>query len=225
MSITLYMSPASTTCRAITLFIAEKGLPVTETVVDLMSGEHRGDAFAAINPSRLVPALEDDGFRMTESSAILKYLASKFDAPEYPKDLKERARVDEVMDWFNTQFYRDFGYGLLYPQLFPHHKRPTEEHHEGTIAWGKDKTQAWLEVLDKKILGANDYVANNRISIADYFGASLVTAGDLIGCTFEGYPNVQKWIARMRQLPSWPKVNEAHDGFAGALKGNRFEKV
>ena len=35
------------------------------------------------------------------------------------------------MDWFNTQFYRDFGYGVVYPQIFPNHKRPTDEHHEG----------------------------------------------------------------------------------------------
>jgi hypothetical protein len=67
--------------------------------------------------------LEDGDFRLTESSAILKYLADKRDLPSYPKDSKKRAQVNEVMDWLNTQFYRDFGYGLIYPQLFPNHKR------------------------------------------------------------------------------------------------------
>ena len=41
------------------------------------------------------------------------------------------------MDWFNTNFYRDFGYGIVYPQIFPHHKRPTDEVQKGTIAWGR----------------------------------------------------------------------------------------
>ena len=41
-----------------------------------------------------------------------------------------------MMDWLNTQFYRDFGYGLVYPQLFPHHKRRSDEAHAGAIAWG-----------------------------------------------------------------------------------------
>ena len=223
MAVTLYMNPASTACRPVSLFIAEKNLPVSEKFVDLMKGEHRGEAFTAINPNCLVPVLEDGDFRMTESSAILKYLASRFDAPEYPKDLKQRAKVDEAMDWFNTQFYRDFGYGLVYPQLFPHHKRPTEEQQQGTVAWGQAKSKTWLAILDKGLLGQNDYVANNRISIADYFGASLVTAGELVGCTFEAYPNVRAWLGRMKKLTSWAKVNEVMYGFAASLREQKFQ--
>ena len=225
MAVTLYMHPASTACRPVSLFIAEKKLPVTERVVDLMSGEHLAAPFTAINPSRLVPALEDGQFRMTESSAILKYLASRFDAPEYPKDLEQRAKVDEAMDWFNTQFYRDFGYGLVYPQVFAHHKRPTDEQHAGTIAWGRQKAQTWLEILDKHLLGQSDYVANNRISIADYFGSCLITAGELIGCTFDSYPNTHGWLGRMKQLATWPKVNEVMYGFAASLREQKFQTV
>jgi glutathione S-transferase len=225
MALTLYMHPISTASRPVMLFVAEKNLPVESKGVDLMTGEQRRAAFTAINPAQLVPALEDGDLRMGESSAILKYLAARFDAPEYPKDLKERAKVDEAMDWFNTQFYRDFGYGLLYPQLFPHHKRPTEEHHSGVIAWGKDKTKAALAVLDTHFLGGKDYVANNRISIADYFGVGLVSAGELIGCTYKDYPNVQRWLARMKQLRSWASVNEVMYGFAGSLKEKEFERV
>ena len=225
MALKLYMHPVSTVSRPVRLFIAEKKLPVTEQVVDLMTGEHHQPAYVAINPSKAVPALEDGDFRMTESSAILKYLASKFDAPEYPKDLKERARVDSVMDWFNTGFYKDFGYGLLYPQIFPHHKRPTDDQQAGTIAWGKDKTKTWLGILDRDVLGKNDYLANNRISIADYFGVCLLTAGEIVGCKFEGYPNVQRWVGNMKKLGSWSSTNEVMYGFAGSMTGKSFEIV
>ena len=223
--LTLYMNPVSTASRPVSLFIAEKDLPVEQKVVDLMNREQHGEAYAAINPTRLVPALVDGDFRMSESSAILKYLASRFDQPEYPKQLEQRAKVDEMMDWFNTQFYRDFGYGLLYPQLFPHHKRRSDEAQVAHIEWGRDKTSGWLAILDKHILGANDYVANNRISIADYFGAGLMSAGELIGCTFAGYPNVQRWLANMARLKSWDSVNQVMRGFAGSLKDRQFERV
>ena len=59
----------------------------------------------------------------------------------YPKDLKKRAKVNELMDWFNTHFYHDYAYGVVYPQVFPHHKRPSEELQKGTIAWGKEQTK------------------------------------------------------------------------------------
>jgi glutathione S-transferase len=223
--LTLYMHPISTVSRPVSLFIAEKELPVTEKVLDLMAGEHKGAGYLAINPNGQVPSLAEGDFRMAESSAILKYLASRFDCPEYPKDLKERAKVDEAMDWFNTNLYRDFGYGLLYPQIFPHHKRPSEEFHSGVVAWGKQKTQAALRILDVNMLGANDYVANDRISIADYFGVGLLTAGETIGCTYGDYPNVCRWIGSMKQLKSWNRVNEVFNGFAGSMKGKDFERV
>jgi len=225
MTLTLYMHPISTVSRPVSLFIAEKNLPVDQKVLDLMNGEHKSPEYLAINPNGQVPALVEGDFRMAESSAILKYLASRFDCPEYPKDLKERAKVDEAMDWFNTNLYRDFGYGLLYPQIFPHHKRPSEEAHKSVVEWGKQKTQAALRILDVNMLGANDYVANNRISIADYFGVGLLTAGETIGCTYGDYPNVCRWIGAMKKLNSWARVNEVFNGFAASMKGKEFERV
>ena len=225
MTLKLYMHPVSTVSRPVRLLIAEKNLPVTEILVDILSGAHHSPEYAKVNPSKLVPSLEEDDFVLTESSAILKYLAARFDLPEYPKDLKERAKVDAVMDWFNTQFYRDFGYGLLYPQLFPHHKRPTDDQHKGTIAWGKGLAKTWLSVLDKDILGANDFVANNRISIADYFGVCLLTAGEIVGCTFDGHPDIHRWVAKMKALPNWGPINETMYGYAGSVKGQTFERV
>jgi len=67
----LYMHPVSTASRPVRLFIAEKNIPVTEQVVDLMTGEHYKDEYTALNPSRMVPMLEDGDLKLTESSAIL----------------------------------------------------------------------------------------------------------------------------------------------------------
>jgi len=222
----LYMHPASNASRPVLLYIAEKNIACESVMIDLMKGEHYSDSYTAINPNRLVPTLEDGDFRLTESSAILKYLASKFDYPEYPtKDLKKRARVDEVMDWFNTQFYRDFGYGLVYPQLYPHHKRPTDEIHDGVIDWGKEKAEGWFKLLDQHWLGDKQYLTGNEITIADYFGASLATIGEVVRCDLSHYPNVTRWLGNMKKLASWPKVNEAMAGFAAAVKDQPFKAI
>jgi glutathione S-transferase len=226
MAMKLYMHPVSMTSRPVRLMIAEHGLDVDEQIVDLMTGEHYQPPFVAINPNRLVPVLEDGDFRLTESSAILKYLADKFDLPVYPKDLKQRAKVNEIMDWFNTNFYRDYGYGWIYPQLFPHHRRPSDDVQNATVAWGKERAEGWLEILNDYWLGPDkNYLCGDQITIADYFGVCLLTLGEVIGCDFSKYPNVQRWLDHMKRLPSWPQINEALYGYAEAVKGQPFVRI
>jgi len=222
----LYMHPVSTTSRPIRLLIAEKKLPVEEQIVDLMTGEHVRLPYVEKNPNKLVPMIEEGSFRLTESSAILKYLASKFELPEYPTQLEQRAKVDESMDWFNTQFYRDYAYGLLYPQMFPHHKRPTPEIQDGVIAWGRERAKGWIELLDEHWIGPQrDWLANDRISIADYFGSCLLTVGEVVRCDFSGYRNVSRWLGNMSKLDSWGKINEALHGFKQAVKDQPFQAL
>jgi glutathione S-transferase len=219
----LYMHPVSMTSRPVRLFIAENNLDIEEQVVDLMTGEHLKDPYASMNPNKLVPMIEDGDFRLTESSAILKFLASKFDLPSYPKDLKKRAKVDEMMDWFNTQFYRDFGYGLSYPQIFPHHKRPSDELQQGTIAWGKERAHGWFQILNDYWIGPkNQYLCGDQITIADYFGSCLATLGEIIRCNFKAYPNVDRWLGNMKKLKNWNRINEALYGFASSVKDQPF---
>src|SRR5258705_7909669 len=141
----LYYPPVSTTSRLVWLFIAENGIDCELQVVDLMKGEHYQPPYVTKNPNSLVPMIEDGDFRLTESSAILKYLAEKIGSPAYPKELKARAKVNEMMDWTNTQVCREFAYGLVYPQIFPTHKRRSDEAHSATLAWGKERAQGWLK--------------------------------------------------------------------------------
>ena len=222
----LYMHPVSMTSRPVRLFIAESGMKVDEQLVDLMTGEHYKEPFASINPNRLVPVLVDGDLRLTESSAILKYLADRIDSPAYPKDLKQRAKVNEMMDWLNTNFYRDYAYGFVYPQVFPHHRRPTDEMQSGTVAWGKERTEGWLRLLNDYWIGpTKPYLCGERITIADYFGSGLVTLGEVVGCDFAGYPNIKRWLDNMKRLPSWPKVNEVFYGLVESVKGQSFVRV
>ena len=222
----LYMHPVSMTSRPVRLFIAESGINVDEQVVDLFTGEHYKEPYASLNPNRLVPMLEDGDLRLTESSAILKYLADKVGSPAYPKDLKQRAKVNEMMDWLNTNFYREYAYNLIYPQLFPHMKRPTEEVQKATLEWGKERAKGWLQVLNDHWIGPNNqYLCGNQITIADYLGAAFVTLGEIVRCDFSPYPNVQRWLGNVKKLKTWPKVNEVFDGYKASVKDQAFAAI
>ena len=219
----IYYHPVSTTSRPLMLFAQENALPVEFQVVDLMKGEHVQPPYEKINPSKLVPVLEDGDFRLTESSAILKYLADKVSSPAYPKDLKQRAKVNEMMDWLNTQFYREYGYGFIYPQIFPNNKRPSDAAQKACLEWSKERAQNWMKLLDQHWIGPkNQYLCGNQVTIADYLGASYVTLGEIVRCDFSPYPNIQRWLANMRKLKSWPKVNEVFEGYKASVKDQQF---
>jgi glutathione S-transferase len=222
----LYMHPASTTSRAVMLFIADNNLPVDMVPVDIFTGEHLKEPFAKINPNKLIPVLEDGDFRLTESASILRYLAQKFNSPAYPADPKKQAKVNEVMDWFNSNFYRDYGYGLIYPQLFPHLKRDSAEVQAHVVSWGRERTKGWLKVLNDFFIGPNNkYLCGNEITIADYFGAAILQVGEVIRCDFTPYPNVARWLATMKKQPSWDKVYEVIGGFAASVKEQEFVAI
>jgi len=218
----LYYHPISTTSRPIVLFAAESGIALEMEVVDLFTGAQYKPEYSAINPSCQVPVLDDGAFRVTECSAILKYLADKANSPAYPKDPQKRARVNERMDWFNTGFYRDFSYGFVYPQVFAFMKRADDRVQAGTLEYGRGKALFWLKVLDQGIIKGR-YLCGDDISIADYMGSIMLLGGEAIGLDFAGYPNVQRWLAQMKTLKHWNATNEVFYKFlVDANKGKEF---
>lgn len=219
----LYFHPVSTTSRPILQFCADAGIAYEPVVIDLMAGEHMQEPYVSLNPNCLVPVIDDDGFVLTESSAILKYLAEKHRSPAYPMDLKQRARVNEMMDWFNANLYREYGYHLVYPQILPHHVRQPDVVNRATIEWGRAQSGTMLGILNDHYLGpGKPYLCGDSLTIADYFAAALLTVGDLIGSDFSGYPNIERWLQSMKAMPSWSAVNEVHNGFAASLEGKSF---
>ena len=216
----LYYEPSSTTCRPIMLFAAEQEIALDYHYVDLMRGEHLQPPYAELNPNKAVPLLVDGDFRLTECSAILKYLADLSGSPAYPADLRMRARVNAAMDWFNTGFYRDFGYGLVYPAAFPDRLAlPDPAARALQAESGRRRSERWLSILDRHMLGGErEFVCGPGPTLADYLGAAYVTVGDWIGFDFSAWPNVERWIARMRARPALRPQFVAHDAHAAAMR-------
>ena len=60
---------------------------------------------------------------------------------------------------------------------------------------------------------------------ADYFGAGLVSLGEIVRCDFSKYPNVERWLNNMKKLEAWGPVNEVFYGFAESVKEQKFEAL
>uniref|UniRef100_A0A3B5M6C7 GST N-terminal domain-containing protein n=1 Tax=Xiphophorus couchianus TaxID=32473 RepID=A0A3B5M6C7_9TELE len=100
----VYLDLLSQPCRAVHILLTRTKIPHRVHSVALRKGEHRTSEFSKLNPMQKVPVLVDGGFVLTESDAILKYLATTFDIPEhwYPWQPERRARVDEYTAWHHS---------------------------------------------------------------------------------------------------------------------------
>ena len=222
----LYMHPVSMTSRPVRLFAAESGISMDEQVVDLMTGEHYKEPYASLNPNRLVPMLEDGDLRLTESSAILKYLADKVGSAAYPKDLKQRAKVNEMLDWWNSNFYREFGYHFVYPQTLQNVKLDSEQGTKDLIARGRNNATRLLAVVERNFLGdGRKFLCGNEYTIADAFAAGVLPIGDWINQSFAEFPNVERWLANVKARPSWKVVEQDHENFAKVFSSGTYSTI
>ena len=89
----------------------------------------------------------------------------------------------------------------------------------------KEIRKNWLKLLNDYWIGPKRYLCGDHITIADYFAAGIVTLGELIGCDFAAYPNIQRWLASMKKLQSWSGVNQEFYGLREMIKGQNFVRV
>lgn len=104
MDLKVYVDRLSQPSRAILIFCKINGIEFEEIKVDLINRKHQTPEFEEINPMKQVPAIVHGDFKLSESHAILRYLACAFPVADhwYPSDLHKRAKVESLLDWHHT---------------------------------------------------------------------------------------------------------------------------
>lgn len=101
----LYHHPFSSNARRAVMATMYLGVPVDLQLVDLAKGAHRAPSYLALNPNHKVPVLDDDGFVLWESYAIMQYLADRTPGQRiYPTDARSRADVNRWLFWCAQHF-------------------------------------------------------------------------------------------------------------------------
>lgn len=118
MSLTLYFNPLSQPSRAVLALVSLGKVEFTPKVIDLMKQENLTPEFTKINPCQSVPAIDDGGFKLFESHAILRYLVTKYKLTDfYPQDPHQVGLIECYLDWHHTGtrkiggFIMDFVFG------------------------------------------------------------------------------------------------------------------
>jgi len=211
MPLNYYFDLMSQPSRAVYMFLNITKVPFVPKPVALRKGEHNGDDFKKINPFSLVPAIEDDGWCLTESIAISKYLIQKYGLADkwFPKDLKKQARVEEYLHWqhFNTRG----SCAMLFQQLLILPVATGHKTDPDLVESSRIRIRRMVGQLEAYFLNERAYLAGDDISIADIFGACELM--QLYGCHEEGLyessPKVKAWLERVK-AETKPYFDEAH---------------
>jgi glutathione S-transferase len=141
---------------------AEKQVPHQLVVVDMAARRHREQPYLSLNPYGRVPTLEEDGFVLFESTAILNYLEATRPAPPLvPADARGRALVDMHMKLCDLQVTRHAG-TVIFPKRF----LPKERWNAAAMAEAKAEIEKHLAILDKQLAGKT-YLVAEQFSLAE----------------------------------------------------------
>ncbi len=194
--------------RRVRIFMAEKGIEVETVQVDLGSGEQFGDAYRAINPDCVVPALQlDDGLCISEVVAICYYLEAQYPEPallgttdeERARILMWNAKVEQQGLGAVADAFRNAAKGLKeraatglvgYPQIPELAER------------GRGRVEQFFRRLDEQ-LADNEFVAGDQFSIADIGAMIVVDFSAWIKLTVpDDALNTRRWYESVSARPS-----------------------
>jgi glutathione S-transferase len=191
----LHYHPFSTFARRVRIALLEKGIPCELVEVDMAKGEHRGPEYKKLNPYGRVPTLEEDGFVLYESTAILDYLEATHPTPPLvPADARGRALVAMHMKLCDIQLARQTG-TIIFPKRF----LPRERWDEAAMAQAKKEIEKHLEIIETQIAG-KEWMVGDRYSLVEVCYTPLVQFLSLMEVAPP--PAVGAWVGRMLDRPS-----------------------
>ncbi|KAM9546181.1 glutathione S-transferase theta-1a [Salvelinus alpinus] len=213
MPLELYLDLHSQPCRSVFIFAKKTNIPFDFKFVDLATGQQYGEDFGKISVVRKVPVMRDGDFILTESVAILKYLAEKFGTSDsdhwYPADLQKRARVNEYLSWQHAAM-RAHGSKVFWFRAIVPIITGSDVPKEKMDSAMEDLTLS-LKVFEEKFLDDRPFIIGEKISLADL--VAIVEIMQPVGTgldLFENRPILGAWRDRVKMELGEALFDEAH---------------
>lgn len=178
--------------------LQELGVPFEATTVNMLAGEHKSPAFLKINPAGKLPALVDGDLMLTESIAIVLYLAEKY--PEkglIPADLAQRAELYRWLLFAATELEQPLWRIARHTNVYPEEKRLPAE-----VALAREDFKPMAAVLEEHLKG-RQFVMGKSVTVADFALAYTLDWANEIKL-LDGFPQTKAYMERMYARPHAP---------------------
>lgn len=196
--IKLYTFPPSTNSRKVRIALLEKGLEFERINVDLTKREQKNPDYLKIHPLGQVPALDDEGFVLYDSTIINEYLEDEYPYPPLmPSDSEGRARARLLED------YRDTHFNPYFVQIIQEIRKPESERDNQRMDNARTEITKCFDRLEIELEG-KDYLVGS-FSLADVAFMSNLDLLDRLNIMVDGakYKNTAAWIARLKNRASF----------------------
>lgn len=189
----LYDLDLSGNCHKVRMLLSFLNVDYEKVPVDFMNGEHKREAFLRLNPKGEIPVLVDGDLTLSDSQAILVYLARKYDAEEWwPSEPEAQARV---MQWLSTAA-NEVSHG-------PNSARLVKLlNYDLDYDLAARRAHSVLALLDDR-LSDREWLELERPTLADvatFPYVAIVRDGEI---DLDRYLNVIAWVDRVKALPGY----------------------
>ncbi|KAJ8681955.1 hypothetical protein QAD02_017747 [Eretmocerus hayati] len=191
MTIDLYCFDPSPPCWTVRILAKQLGIRLNLHEINVLKGDQFKDHFMKLNPKHTIPTIDDNGFVVWESRAILIYLAMKYAKNDslYPTDLEKRAIVEQRIN-FDLGYLNECVANYIYPVIMGSPAPPEE-----CLA----PLDEAFQTLDG-LLQDSDFVAGDDITVADYGLMSTVCSAKAGDYNIDQYENVSAWYDRCKEV-------------------------
>jgi glutathione S-transferase len=204
MTLKLYAFPPSPRSFKVLWAAHHLGIEYELQLVDLTKGAQRAPEYVALNPNARAPVLEDDGFVLWESNAIVEYLASlKPESGILPQATRARLGVVKWMYWESAHWdpaCAVFVFERIVKPVFGMGDTDARE-----LQRGSQLIERAAKVLDAELQN-HRYIVGERFTAADLCVGADLCASEAAQYPLEGYRGIRRWSEEIRALPSWQKT-------------------
>ncbi len=197
-TIKLYDFPMSPRVRKVRIVLAEKGLKYEKVNIDITKGEQKTPAYLAINPYGKVPALQDNGTTVYESTIIMEYLNDTYPDPALlPQDPGQRARARVLMHYADNPYESAIA-TLAGEIIFKPMQGASPD--DALVHQATTDLNVCLDKIDQE-LGNQDYLLSSGFSLADIPYVSWSLLFPMLKVALP-HPRVESWLKRLQDRPS-----------------------
>ena len=178
--------------------LQELGAEFESVIVNMIAGEHRKPEFLKINPAGKLPVLVDGDLVLTESVAIVLYLADKYaEKSLIPTALKQRAQLHRWLLFAATELEQPLWRIARHTSLYPETKRLPAD-----VMLAREDFKPMAAVLAEHMTG-RQFAVGDTVTIADFVLAYTLDWANEVQL-LDGFPQLQAYMERMYAWPHAP---------------------